>query len=165
MELFETQGSETRLENSRVRVIHNNDKPDLPRIRFTIWVKWSNRLEIANIGAPGVYLLAQLPIAPDGDANPQEKEIIYVGETCDRSLRTRWNEFHRCAFEGKSGHSGGTTYWNIFGGQHVERLFVAALPVSTLSEPVRSSFIRFVEREVLLDYALKWGVLPKCNSK
>jgi len=90
---------------------------------------------------------------------------LYIGEMCDQPLKERWNDFHRSAFEGKKGHSGGKTYWKLFGGKGREDLFVAAFPVVELSGKLRPLFIRYVERKLILDYALRWGRAPKCNQK
>jgi hypothetical protein len=46
--------------------------------------------------------------------DPLVQEVVYIGETCDRSLRQRWKEFHRSAFDGKKEHSGGVTYHGLF---------------------------------------------------
>jgi len=40
-----------------------------------------------------------------------------------------------------------------------DKLFVAAFPVRELKDPVRSLFIRYVERKLILEYALR-GVSP-----
>jgi len=78
---------------------------------------------------PGVYLLAHFNAPILGNANPQSKEIIYIGETCEQKLAERWHQFHRCAFEGKRGYSGGISYWKAFGTKEKKHLFVASIPV------------------------------------
>jgi len=138
---------------------------NLPRIVFSSWTRWAERMTVDGIDAPGVYLLAHFKKPPLGNADPQIQEIIYIGETCNQSLKKRWRQFHRSAFEGKEGHSGGKTYRKIFAGKDGENLFVAAFPVDELSDKLRPVFIRYVERKVVLDYALKWGAAPKCNKR
>src|SRR4030042_2744103 len=104
----------------------------LPSITFSNWMPWTNRIKISGIGKPGLYALAHF-VKPPSTVDLQTREIIYVGETCDQSLRQRWGQFHRCAFEGKKGHSGGITYWKLFGGKTIDQLFVAGFPVAGLS--------------------------------
>ena len=135
-----------------------------PEIIFSHWTQWADRTSLNGIYYPGVYLLAHFYAAPAGRANPQAKEIIYIGETCNNSLTGRWRQFHRSAFEGKYGHSGGTTYRQVFSGQG-DNLYVAAFPVKELDEEIRSFFIRYVERKLIWEFAQKWGAAPKCNRK
>jgi len=135
-----------------------------PEIIFSHWVPWADRTSLKGINYPGVYLLAHFDATPTARANPQAKEIIYIGETCDNSLMGRWRQFHRSAFEGKYGHSGGATYRQVFGGQG-DNLYVAAFPVEELDEEIRSFFIRYVERKLIWEFARKWGTAPKCNRK
>jgi len=136
----------------------------LPPITFSNWIQWTDRAKISGVEKPGIYVLAHFA-KPPSTVDLQAQEIIYIGETCDQSLRQRWGQFHRCAFEGKDGHSGGITYWKLFDGKHIERLFVAAFPVDSLSDALRPLFIRYVERKLILEYAVKWGTAPKCNRK
>jgi hypothetical protein len=139
----------------------------LPSIVFSGWAPWTERARLKGIDAPGVYVLAHFNTAPAENADPLTQEVIYVGETCDRTLRWRWRQFHRCAFESKErGHSGGVTYSRLFGGKGIERLHVACFPVGDLlDDELRPLFIRYVERKLLLDYAVKWGTAPRCNRK
>jgi len=136
----------------------------IPRVSFSEWVQWSERTKLARIDESGVYVLARFKKPPMGKVNPLSKEIVYIGETCDTSLRGRWNQFNRSAFEGKFGHSGGTTYRSTFGDKGT-KLFVAGLPVGQRTDALGSVFIRYVERKLLLDFALKWGSAPICNRK
>ena len=137
----------------------------LPDIVFSKWTRWNDRTTLNEVDYPGIYVLAHFKTHPVGDADPLAQEVIYIGETCDQLLRVRWNQFHRCAFEGKRGHSGGMTYWRVFGGKGGENLFVAAFPVGNLDDQIRPLFIRHVERKLILEYALKWDAPPKCNRK
>jgi hypothetical protein len=138
---------------------------NFPYISFSPWVLWSKRTTLTGISAPGVYLLAHYQTPPLTNADPQAQEVIYVGETCDQTLRARWNNFNNAAFHGKkSTHSGGETYRELFG-DNGDQLFVAAFPVAQLKEPVRSLFIRYVERKLILDYAVRWSVTPACNKE
>jgi len=133
----------------------------LPRVVFSSWMAWSKRDTFKRWDLPGVYLLAHFDRPRRGPANPQSWRIIYIGETCNR-LRDRWVQFHHSAFEGKNEHSGGMTYRRKRKCKR-KKLYVAAFPVDGLSEMVRPSFIRYVERKLLLDFVLRWRRPPECN--
>lgn len=135
----------------------------LPKIEFSDWHPWKQRSHITSSGKPGVYMLAKFIAVPLGNADPLDANIIYFGETC-RSLRGRWDQFDRAAFQSKRGHSGGRNYQRFYGdvGQH---LYIAAMPVTIPDKILRSSFIRFVERKLILDFAIKYGRRPRCNLK
>ena len=137
----------------------------LPKIRFSAWTRWADRTSLDGIDAPGLYLLAKFKKLPTGDTDLQVQEIIYVGETCKRTLKKRLDNFHRAAFKGKKKiHSGGQTYRKEFKDKG-SNLFLATLPVNELDNQLRPLFIRYVERKIILDYALIWGTAPKCNKK
>lgn len=135
----------------------------LPKIEFAPWYSWERRNEIENLKKPGVYALAKFTVVPAGNADPLDERIIYFGETC-RSLKGRLDQFDRSAFHSKPGHSGGRNYRGIYGdiGQY---LYVAVMPVVLKDRTLRSAFIRFVERKLILDYVVKHNKLPKCNLK
>jgi len=135
-----------------------------PEIKFSHWTRWAKRTSLKGIRSPGVYILAHFDVASAGRASPQAEQIVYIGETCNNSLRGRWQQFNRSAFEGKFGHSGGRTYRQVFGGQG-DNLYITAFPVEGLDEEIRSLFIRYVERKLIWEFAQKWGTAPKCNRK
>ena len=137
----------------------------LPEINFSIWKHWEDRNSLPNINLPGVYILAHFDELPPGSANTLEKNIIYIGETCDQTLRDRLNAFNRCGFNGKDGHSGGKTYWDLYQGKARDNLFVSVFPIPSGYGNLRPLYIRFVERKLILDYALKWGFSPEINKK
>jgi len=135
-----------------------------PSITFTDWTRWVDRSRIGGLEKPGVYVLAHFAERPS-TVDLQAQEIIYIGETCHQSLRKRWAQFHQCAFEEKAGHSGGITYRRLYDGKSTEQLFVAAFPVDGLTERLCPLFIRYVERKLILRYAMKWDKAPDCNRK
>jgi len=137
---------------------------DLIAIEFSEWVKWRDRAIIKNANGPGVYLLAKFNYVPEGSADPTDKHIVYFGETCNNSLIGRWHQFNRSAFESKDGHSGGWTYNDTYKDKG-DDLYVAALAVSELPDNIRHLFIRYVERKLMLDYAIKHGIQPVLNRK
>jgi len=136
----------------------------LPKIEFSPWAQWNNRLEITDFRSPGVYILAKFKNVPQGPGNPLDKKVIYVGETCNQSLRSRWYQFDRSAFQSKDGHSGGWNYNEEFGDKGQD-LFVAAMPVTDVPEKLRHLFIRYVERKLILDYAVEHESQPILNRK
>ena len=137
----------------------------LQDINFSIWKHWGIRNSLKNINNPGVYLLAHFDRPPQGNANPLEKDIIYMGETCDQTLRERLNSFNRCGFNGKKGHSGGVSYWKKYKGKREENLYVSIFSIPSKWGNLRSLYIRYLERKLILDYALKWGIAPEINKK
>jgi hypothetical protein len=140
---------------------------NLPDIVFSQWTRWTERGNLDGINEPGVYILAHFTTPPSGNADPQVKEIIYIGETCERTLQIRWREFDRAAFQNRDTHAGGITYREIFGDKG-DTLFVAKFPLGAPSEefrPFLPLLIRYVERKLLLEYALKWGGAPRCNKR
>ena len=66
---------------------------------------------------------------------------------------------------GKNGHSGVITYWNLYQGKVGEKLFVSVFPIPSGYGNLRPLYIRFVERKLILEYALKWGISPEINKK
>jgi len=136
----------------------------LPRIIFSPWRKWAEKDNIEGSNLPGVYLLARFDAPPPGPAQPLDESIIYVGETCKNSLSGRWYQFDRSAFRSKPGHSGGFTYHKKIGDKG-ERLHVAAFSPPGLNETLATYFIRYVERQVLLDYVLRFRRAPLLNLK
>jgi len=134
------------------------------KIEFGTWFKWKERNSINGSDKPGVYMMARFKKGCSQSADPLDEDIIYFGETCNQSLKERWNQFDASAFQLKHGHSGGTTYNKVFGDKGVN-LYVAAMPVAVENKDFRSSFIRFAERKLILDFVLKCNRLPICNRK
>jgi hypothetical protein len=136
----------------------------IPEIEFGSWFKWKERQGIDNSDKHGVYRLSKFKTTPPQIIDPLDDNVIYFGETCNQSLEERWTQFDASAFQGKRGHSGGKTYRERYRDNGLD-LYVAAMPVTITSEHLRSSFIRFAERKLILDYVIKWNRLPTCNHK
>lgn len=137
----------------------------LPKIEFSGWSPWSKRNDFDGVNLPGVYLLAHFDDPPVDPVNPKAKEIIYIGETGKRTFIKRWGEFQNVAFGNKENHSGGKTYKGLFGNSRVNNLYISAMPVSELSIELRPLFIKYVERKLILGYALEHGDKPQCNRE
>ena len=135
----------------------------MPQIKFSKWFQWNERTKIENIDLPGVYLLAKFKKIPKGNADATDEHIIYIGETCDQTLKKRLYQFNNSAFRDKRGHSGGWSYKSTFGDKG-DDLYVAVLPVR-LPDNLRHLFIRYVERKLILEFALKYSSQPKLNKK
>lgn len=134
--------------------------------RLSPWTAWSLRDQINGSNLPGVYLLGHFDTAP-GTVDPQDRRIIYVGETHapNQGLKWRWRAFERCAFGTKAGsHAGGNTYQETFpGATQKADLCVSALPID-LSQPWYSAFILAAERLLIWEYAVRHYCLPRCNK-
>lgn len=136
----------------------------IPEIKFSKWIHWNQReSKIENIDYPGVYMLAKFRGAPQGLGKPTNASIIYFGESADRNLQVRWNEFNNSAFKGKSGHGGGFNYRKEHGDTG-RKLYVSAFPV-ILPEDLSPWFIRYLERKLIWDFIYRYGSQNLLNKK
>ncbi len=138
-----------------------------PVIEFSRWRRWAERGNLKGSDRPGVYILARYPNptnVPSTLANSQAKEVLYIGETCNQSLKRRWYQFDRSADLGNGNHSGGNTYHSKIGDNR-DTLYVAVFPIFLPDKPKRDTFIRYVERKLLWNYVCIWNSLPTCNGK
>ena len=139
---------------------------DVPNIQG--WVRWSDRGGLDRMDYPGVYLIARFEADPPESVNPSDDHVIYIGETCSRTLRKRLQEFNRAAHDGVSKHSGGRRFHQVFGDDAMESnsdtLFVAVIAVEQ-SEPHSSAYIRYTERRLILEFVTANDRLPVCNGK
>ena len=138
-----------------------------PAITFAPWTNWPDRNLVKNAHLPGVYLLALFDSAPPRAVDPLSQDLVYIGETTDGSLMHRWQQFHRAAFEGKPGHSGGLAFHEIYGEEeeNVSRLYVSAFVPEGLSRELRGVFILYAHRKLVWEYARKWEGPPVCNAR
>lgn len=146
-------------------------KKKLPKVSFSKWTQWNKRETLQDINFPGVYLLAKFSTVPTGRANPPHKNIIYIGETCKRTLKKRWKEVNSSAFQSKNNpfpskgsHSGGRKYRDKYNDTG-KNLYVAAFPIKDLDDELIPWFIRFQERKLLLDFVCKYGATCLLNKK
>jgi hypothetical protein len=133
------------------------------RVRLTGWVPWHAARQLPEAARPGVYVLAHFNQPPQA-VRPTDGHIIYIGETCDQTLRQRWARFDRSAFRGLGGHSGGRTYYRIYHGKRRRQLFVA-FTTPGADAAVLPYRIRYLERKWLLDFVLTHGRPPRCKRK
>ena len=140
--------------------------------KFTDWIPWSARKDISKeiLQSPGVYVMGCFDSATPSGKPMLSQKIVYIGETCDRSLRVRLYEFGRSAFDNKSAHSGGSTFHaeyenEIVGNAAPSWLYLSILGVPDVNASRSAAFIRYVERALLWGYVDIHGGWPKCNSK
>ncbi len=135
-----------------------------PPVAFTPWPPWAERSQVKNAHLPGVYLLGKWEGTPPSHVDPLSHDVVYIGAVAEGSLMGRWQQFHRAAFEGKPGHTGGLAYREAFGDEG-EDLHVSAFAPEGLSREMRTVFILYLERRLMWDWARKWEGLPICNSR
>ena len=139
---------------------HATKRP--PRFVPSSWTLWKDRDQIDGVESPGVYILARFEGAAPKNVNPLDPAVVYIGETCHQTLRTRLYQFGRSAFEEKPGHSGGWTYGRSW--STPRNLWVAAMRVDA-AEPEGPSAIRLIERFLIWQYVKQHGQMPCCNRK
>src|SRR4051812_34837952 len=85
--------------------------PDMNGVlrKFTPWTPWAKRGDL-GLSSPGVYLLARFGNSRPKSTPSLSASVIYIGETCGQTLRSRLYQFNRSAFLEKLGHSGGATF-------------------------------------------------------
>lgn len=138
--------------------------------QFTPWTPWEHRERLAeNLACHGVYVIAKNVPSPNPATKPTlRNELLYVGETCDQSLKQRLYQFHRSAFEKKPAHSGGTRMASDFEKAYGHKLqpsglILAVLPVDRGEKT--SYFIRYVERAIIWQHVERFDAPPKFNLK
>lgn len=147
-----------------------------PRIKFSRWSPFKKIQDLSRIRGvkePGVYLIGEFERKPKGRVDRRSKHIIYVGIGTN-STRIRLRKFYRSAFERKNESAGGEncrekirTTNKRKATRLKKRLYVAIFKVekSRVKEKIlRDSFIKYVERHLLLGYCKKYGRLPCCNK-
>ena len=155
---------------------------EIKKVKFSKWEKWNNRNNIENIGNPWIYILAIFENRkPEWNIDKTDENIIYIGETCNQTLKIRLNQFNKSAFEWKDGHSWWWSYndkYNLNLDDDWEKLYISVFPISKEEldltkvkndydkDYILSSFIRYVERKLILDFILKYnGVKNLLNKK
>lgn len=134
--------------------------------KFTKWYKWNDRNSINGLDHPGIYILAHFhKNIPLNRASYLNKEVVYIGETTDRTLIKRLSEFESVAFKKATNHSGGVSYKSLYSNMEKYNLHVAISPAKEPKIELRSLYIKYHERRMILKYAIKYGNLPKCNKK
>jgi len=103
-------------------------------IRFSPWVSWVNRNNLAGKGKAdmgGVYLFARFEHEPTlALADPLEKSIVYIGQSSRRTFKSRWDPFERY-LKANKGKGRAKRYRELFGGD-LSHLYVSTLPFTEL---------------------------------
>lgn len=146
------------------KFINGNDPIVQPSVQFSQWSRWEDRGNLAGMDAAGVYAIACFEGDAPSPVDILDARTVYIGETCENTLKGRLWQFNRSALLGRPGHSGGLSFSNRCVGQ-AKKLYVSVFPVSTLHEPLRSAFIRHTERRIHWEFVLRYGRRPACNSK
>jgi hypothetical protein len=109
-----------------------------------------------------VYLLA-FDVKDGNPVDPLDPRIIYTGETC-RELAWRWRYFDYAARGKDAPHTGGRAFR-----RRVKRplsdLFLAAWGAEIQDPILRSAYIRYVERKLILEWVRAHGRLPCLNQE
>jgi len=131
---------------------------------------------------------------PSGPRAPLDEHVVYIGESAGGRFRSRWRSFGRTAFEGKGRHRGGIRYRQKFGGNSSEvyvsilpenemlKAFLgfgkcsfidnipsgvkvtAPIEFDALLDEIDDLLIKYVERRLILLYAIVHGNRPPCNA-
>jgi len=134
----------------------------LPAVTFDKWTLWADRDQLGCRKSPGVYLLA-FDVHPDREVSVIDKRIVYIGQTC-ANLQQRWRQFQRAASGREGGHSGGESFHQRCNGRSSEELCVAPWAPSMDPGVLRDAYIKLVERQLILDWVIEHGELPRCNT-
>jgi hypothetical protein len=131
---------------------------------FSDWTRWADRAELP-LDEAGLYVIRARDDAVAGvRSKPRpESRLLYVGETCNQTLRKRLSQFNRSAFMGKPAHSGGTRF-NETQTTDINSIQVAVYPILR-NEPLSSAFIRYAERAIIWQHVFHHGRAPDCNAK
>jgi hypothetical protein len=113
---------------------------------------------------PGIYLLGHFTQQPKREARLLTARVIYIGESHDRALRDRLNEFGRTVFGRGANHTGGKTYRRVFG-VGMRHLYVTRFVPAGLKPDLLPLFILYTECRLILTFALRLGKKPKCNNE
>ena len=128
------------------------------------WQKFNGALPPDS---PGVYLLARFTSHPPRVASHLQREVIYIGQTL-RTMSIRLREFDRSAFKKLNGHSGGWNFSEIF--MHSKKglcpkwLHVSFMELGNSTDE-ETTYVKYLERKMIWEYARKWKQTPQCNKK
>jgi predicted nucleic acid-binding protein len=132
--------------------------------QFSNWVSWKERDRLENTDLPGIYLIAE---APATGIPSLGKPMLYVGETTGdtQSLKRRMSLFQRASIDGEAKHSGGRTFFRKCRQRISLDECSVAVHVLSRDEPLSSTYIKYVERLLLLAHVQRFRQLPDCNNE
>ena len=144
-------------------------------MKFSKWVKWTDRNTLPNIEYPGVYSIAVSESGLSGKNYELIKDIAYFGMTnSKKGLKGRLQQFDY-TIKGKSGHGGASRFKYIYENYEdlVKKLFVAVCffkcDVELAKHPshnlrIMGDVAKF-EYECFANYIEEYGGLPEFNDK
>jgi len=139
---------------------------NVPEVYFSDWRKFQYRDRIseemdipASYGLMGVYLLASpLPLPSDKSIYHLAPEIIYIGMSSH--VTNRLDRSHNAVIK----------YKNESGDANVDMLCYSEwlspwsnMDINSNAHKVRATFIHYIERKLIWEFANQHGLLPKYN--
>ena len=142
-------------------------------MKFTQWIKWTERNTLENLQYPGVYVIAYAGIDIANNDFDWIEEIIYVGMTNSQGgLKNRLQQFENTII-GKTGHGGAQRvifkYRNY--NELIKKLYVSAryFKCNVTSNQVDDLLVmgKIAEYEYICfaEYVKRYNRLPEFNDK
>lgn len=139
----------------------------IPDIEFSEWHAWDDVKSIPHGKRTGLYIVARFDQKPTGAAQPDAKEVLYIGETHGKSqsIYKRLTKFFKAARIGEMihKHSGGNRF-NRELGADLTNMYAAGFAPVLDDERFKNPFIFYAERKLIWDYITRWGTIPECNG-
>ena len=102
-----------------------------------------------------------------GAANPNVKEILYIGETHGKSqsIHKRLTTFFKAARVGNKiyKHSGGNRFNRELSG-NLNNIYAASFAPLIEDDRYLNPFIFYTERKLIWEYIIAHGTIPNCNG-
>lgn len=146
----------------------------LPRVAVSSWVPWHELARIENhFFRKGCYMLGRFASAPDCD-DVAPSEMVYVGITGERDLKTRLSELYTSAMTHSCGHSGGCEFRRVCVSDRAKQYLDWPMPEDTYvrvisadcpTSKAHADAVRDLEARIIKQYVSRHGHLPLCNRK
>lgn len=138
-----------------------------PEIIFSEWHAWDDVKSIPCGNLPGLYIIARFQSKPQGAAQPNAQELIYIGETHGKSqsISKRLQKFFKASQVGEMihKHSGGNRFNRIMGND-LNNVYAAGFAPIMKDARFLNSFIFYTERKLIWEYIILYGRIPRCNG-
>lgn len=138
-----------------------------PDIIFSEWYAWDDVKSIPHGERTGLYIIARFDHRPEGVADHNAKEILYIGETHGKSqnIHKRLTKFFKAARVGDMihKHSGGNRFNRELGGD-LSNIYVAGFAPIIEDDRYLNPFIFYAERKLIWNYIVAHGDIPSCNG-
>ena len=164
--------------------LFSQTKPDLPNLNsniqtqkmppsHSIWQKWPNRQNLAQLHLPGIYCIAISKTNLEGQAFNWIKQIKYVGRTNSKAgLKGRLKQFDN-TIAGKTGHGGADRFRYKYPdyAELCDILYVSVCPFNcdvTTNQPKDLEIMGEVakyEYVCFAKYVKLFGQLPEFNDQ